>query len=149
MENSSKIPDRINTTKKVRELIQRIDDDKYFELQDNSITRSELFLFAMAIGSETSPTELKNINSGGLVLEKSIDDKTKALMYALFIDKKINDDNLDLITNKSEVYKLAQEYANTGFENIESYMENNKDIELVWELIKELDDKYDKLFGKI
>mgnify|MGYP006865373390 FL=1 len=141
MEIKSKHPDRINISKRAREIVDKIDKAKYFGLQDSVVSRSELFSFAMAIGADTVPTKLENIYSGGLVLEKSIDSRTKALMYALFINK-LGDGDLDEMTKKDQVYSLAQEYANTGFEIMEDYMERKKDSELIWELLEDLDLQY-------
>lgn len=141
MEIKAKHPDRINISKRAREIVDKIDKAKYFGLQDSVVSRSELFSFAMAIGADTVPTKLENIYSGGLVLEKSIDSRTKALMYALFINK-LGDGDLDEMTKKDQVYSLAQEYANTGFEIMEDYMERKKDSELIWELLEDLDLQY-------
>lgn len=143
MQMASKSPDRINISKRARDLIAHIDKTHYFGLHDSVTSRSELFSFAMAIGVETVPTKLENVYSGGLVLEKSIESKTKALMYALFINN-LDSDNLDKITQKDAVYTMAQEYANTGFEIIEDYMTKKKDIDLIWDIIEELDKQYDK-----
>ena len=97
----------------------------------------------MAIGVETGiPTKLENVYPGGLILEKSIDSRTKALMYALFIGQ-LDTGDLDKITKKDAVYSLAQEYANTGFEILEDYMRKKKDFTLIWELLEELDLQYD------
>ena len=106
------------------------------------INRTELFAFAMAVGADTVPTKLENIYPGGLVLEKSIDTRTKALMYALFI-KNLGDGDLDEITKKDAVYSMAQEYANTGFEIIEDYMNKKKDTDLIWDLLEEMDKQYE------
>lgn len=149
MEINSKAPDRIYTTKKVRDIIAKIDETHFMGLDTNNITRSELFLFAMALGAETIPTKLDSLNSGGLVLEKSIDSRTKALMYALYIDHLNEKDNLDAITNKNDVYNTAQEYANTGFEILEEYMKKGKVEDLIWELMSELDAQYEKIYQSI
>ncbi len=141
MELKSKHPDRINISKRAREIVDKIDKAKYFGLQDSAVSRSELFSFAMAVGVDTVPTKLENIYSGGLVLEKSIDSRTKALMYALFINR-LGDGDLDEMTKKDQVYSLAQEYANTGFEIMEDYMGRKKDSELIWELLEDLDLQY-------
>ncbi|KUO76551.1 MAG: hypothetical protein APF77_05325 [Clostridia bacterium BRH_c25] len=146
MDTPSKNPDRINITKKARELVSKIDETKYFGLQDNIISRSELFLFAMAIGADTIPTKLENTYPGGLILEKSIENRTKALMYALFI-KNLEGKDLDEIAKKDAVYTMAQEYANTGFEIIEDYMGKKKDIDLIWDLLEELDSQYQSIIG--
>lgn len=140
---ASKYTDRINISKNAKEIVSKIDEKKYFGLQDTAVSRSELFLLAMAIGVDTVPTKLENIYPGGLILDKSIDGCTRALMYALFISR-LNGAELDEITKKNDVYVLAQEYANTGFEVLEDYMNKKKDVELVWELLDELDMQYDK-----
>ena len=137
----SKYPYRISISKKAREFVSKIDETKYLGLQDSAVSRSELFSFAMAIGVDTIPTKLENTYPGGLVLDKSIDSGTKALMYALFIDK-LGGGDLDEITRKDEVYTLAQEYANTGFEVLEDYMGRKRDSELIWDLLEELDSQY-------
>lgn len=148
MEAKQNYPDRINISKKARETVDQIDDTKYFDLQDSAISRSDLFSFAMAIGVDTAiPTKLENTYPGGLILDKSIDSCTKALMYALFI-RALDDGDLDKITEKDAVYSFAQEYANTGFEVLADYMTKEKDSELVWNLLEELDSQYDKIIGK-
>lgn len=144
MEVKSNHPDRINISKKAREYVEKIDETKYFGLQDTAISRSELFSFAMAIGADTVPTKLENTYPGGLILDKSIDGCTKALIYALFIDK-LGNGNLDEITKKDAVYTLAQEYANTGFEVLADYMDREKDSDLIWELLEELESQYNKI----
>ncbi|MCK4981266.1 MAG: hypothetical protein KAS17_00010 [Victivallaceae bacterium] len=138
-------PDRLNYSTKANQLLKKIDDDNYMGL-GRGITRSELFLFAMSLGVETeSYTEVVNPYTGGLILDKSIDGKTQASMYSQFIslleDPK---NNLDAIDNKSQVYKMAEEYANAGFEMIAYYLDNNKPEDLVWDLLLELDAQYDE-----
>lgn len=146
MEAKLNYPDRINISKKARESVDKIDESKYFCLQDSAISRSELFSFAMAIGVDTVPTKLESIYPGGLVLDKSIDSCTKALMYALFIDK-LGGGDLDEITRKDAVYSVAQEYANTGFEVLADYMNRTKDSDLLWTLLAELDAQYSEIMG--
>ena len=144
MEVNSKHPDRINISKRARESVERIDETQFLGLQDSSTSRSELFSFAMALGFETGiPTKLESVNPGGLILEKSIESRTRALMYALFIGQ-LGTEDLDEITKKDAVYSLAQEYANTGFEILEDYMRNEKASALIWKLLEELDAQYDK-----
>ena len=131
--DTKKFPDRLEYSVKANQLIERLDDENYMGLGTKSITRSALFLFAMALGVEAqSPTELKNKYSGGLVLDKSIDGKTQASMYANFIKSLKDPENeLDSIANKADVYKIAEQYANTGFEIIADYIENSKPDDLV------------------
>jgi len=145
MENS-KMPDRLEYSVNANRLIEKLDDNNYLGLGTKSITRSALFLFAMSLGVECKlPTELKNKYSGGLVLDKSIDGKTQASMYAEFIFSLNDPENrLDDISGKADVYKMAEQYANTGFEIIADYFDNKKADDLVWDLLLELDSQYEK-----
>lgn len=146
MGNEQRKPDRLNISKNAKEIIDHIDDSNYFGLGDKDINRSELFLFAMALGKDTIPTQLENTYPGGLVLEKSIDSTTLSCMYALMIAE-LKDSDIDGITNKGVVFKKAQEYANTGFENLDDYMKTKKNQEdLAWELLAELDEQYSDIF---
>ena len=136
-----KNPDRINITKKAKVVVDKIDQSKYLNL-GLPATRSELFIFAMALGIDTIPTKLENINQGGFILESSIDSKMRALLCAYFISRLPNVDMLDDVADKECVYNMAQEYANTGFEILDDYMDNKKDYELIWDLLEELDNQY-------
>lgn len=148
MSSDIKKPDRLNISKNAKEIIDNIDSNNYFALGDKTTSRSELFLFAMALGIDTIPTQLENTYPGGLILEKSIDSTTLSSMYASFINS-LQDEQLDEITNKGKVFKMAQEYANTGFENIDDYMKNKKNQkDLAWELLKEMDNQYNSYFSE-
>lgn len=145
-----KNPDRLNYSTKAKQLLDRIEESNYIGLANKGgtgVSRSEIFLFAMALGAESkSPTEVKNPYAGGLVLDKSIDSQTQATMYAQFISQLSEPENdLDDITKKGEVYKLAEKYANTGFEYIEGYIDTKKPETLVWDLFLELDAQYEAL----
>lgn len=142
MSSITKSPDRINITKRAKNVVDKIDQSKYLSLEFPSTTRSELFILAMAIGIDTVPAKLENINPGGFILESSIDSTTRALMYAYFISRLPNVGMLDNVTDKEYVYNTAQEYANTGFEIIDDYINNKKDNELIWDLLAELDNQY-------
>jgi len=146
----SKNPDRLNYSAKAKQLLDKIEESNYIGLANKGgagVSRSEIFLFAMALGAESkSPTEVKNPYAGGLVLDKSIDSKTQAAMYAQYISQLPEPENdLDEITKKGEVYKLAEKYANTGFEYIEEYVNTKKPETLVWDLFLELDAQYEIL----
>ncbi|NLY87787.1 MAG: hypothetical protein GX083_04505 [Clostridiales bacterium] len=146
----SKNPDRLNYSTKAKQLLDKVEESNYLGLANKGgagVSRSEIFLFAMALGAESkSPTEVKNPYAGGLVLDKSIDSKTQAAMYAQLISQLSDPENdLDEITKKGEVYKLAERYANTGFECIEEYIDTKKPETLVWDLFLELDAQYETL----
>jgi hypothetical protein len=140
---NQKFPDRLSTTKKAKLIIDKIDQKKYLGLESSSTTRSELFSFAMSLGIESVRTKLDNINPGGLVLDPSIDSRTKSIIYAFYIYNLSSNSNLDEVTNKENVYNMAQEYANTGFENLDDYILTKKDSDLIWDLLGELDNQFD------
>lgn len=146
MDDIKRAPDRLNITKKANAIIAKIDQEKYFGLQNNCISRSELFLFMMALGlSVRTPTRLENTHPGGLILASSLSSRTQSLMYALFIST-LSGEDIDRVTQKDLVYEMAQQYANTGFEIIEDEMNKMTDKKLMWDVIQELDNKYDELF---
>lgn len=147
---TSKVPDRLNYSTQAKQLIEKIDEIDYMGLGTKSITRSELFLFAMSLGVESkTKTKIVNAYTGGLVLDKSIDNRTKASMYSLFISLLEDPSNeLDKTTDKTEIYKMAEQYANTGFEIIEDYYDNKKDEDLLWDLFLELDSQYEDIKQK-
>jgi len=144
---SIRTPDRLNYSQNANRIIERIDSTNYMGLGVNKLTRSELFLFAMALGVESHhKTPLSNIYTGGLVLDKSIDSKTRACMFAQYINELPNpDDHLDSITDKGNVYKVAEQYANTGFEILDDYLNNKKPFDLALELFIELDEAYERI----
>lgn len=146
MNDAKKGPDRLNITRKARNIITRVDQEKYFGLQINNTSRSELILFMMALGiSAKTPTRLENTYPEALILENSITSRTISFMYALFIGI-LEDEDIDKITQKELVYDMAQQYANTGFEILEDEMNKMTDKKLMWNVIQELDNKYDELF---
>jgi len=144
--DNKRIPDRLNYSTKAKQLIEKIDDVDYMGLSKGT-TRTELFLFAMSLGIESkTKTEVINPYSGGLVLDKSIDGKTRASMYSQFLSSLHNPENeIDEIANKTLVYKMAEQYANTGFEIIADYFDKKAPDVIVWDLFIELDKQYEEI----
>ena len=137
----TKEPDRIYVTKEDKNIIEKLDSSNYFGLRNQDTTRSDLFLFAMALGVETNCKE-KLKNTDGLTLSKSLTPELKAIFFALYIQEFAGKDNLDKIANQEAVFKNAEEFANVGFNIIEDYQKNYKDSDLCWILLKELDEQY-------
>lgn len=150
MDTVIKTPDRLYVSTKAKELTDRLDENDYFGLGKATINRSELFLFAMALGVEAgAKTQVVNPYTGGFILDKSIDSKSQAIMYAQYLTSFSDPEkDLDNILDKGHVYKLAEQYANTGFKIIEDYLENKKASDLIIDLFLELDDKYLDLMEK-
>ena len=139
----TKEPDRIYVTKEDKKIIEKLDTTNYFGLRNQDTTRSDLFLFAMALGVETNTRE-KLTNSDGLTLSKSLTSELKAIFFALYVKEVAGKDNLDKIADQASVFDYAEEYANVGFNIIEDYQKNHKDTDLCWVLMKELDEQYEK-----
>ena len=120
-------PDRIYVTKEDKKIIEKLDETNYLGLRYPDTTRSELFLFAMALGVEAN-TRVKLANQDGLTLSKSLSPEVKAIFFALYIKEVAGKEALDRITDQESVYQYAEEYANVGFNIIEDYQKNKKDI---------------------
>lgn len=144
MKDSIKGPDRIYVTQRVEKLIGKIDEQHFFGLDKQSILRSELFIFAMALGIDLMPKTLEN--TVGLVLAKSIDHNTNALMLAQAIYESGCDslEGLDSVISPNHYYHVAEEYANCGFSIIEEDMTKKTDS-LMWEYLRMLEEKFEKL----
>ena len=139
----TKEPDRIYVTKEDKKIIEKLDTTNYFGLRLQDTTRSDLFLFAMALGVETHTRE-KLTNSDGLTLSKSLTPELKAIFFALYVKEVAGKENLDKIADQASVFNYAEEYANVGFNIIEDYQKNHKDTDLSWIIMKELDEQYEK-----
>ncbi len=146
MSETNKKIDRLSVSKEAINLIDVIDKKRYLDLDKYTITRTELFLFAMALGIETkAATSIEGASQVGLILEQSMKNIDKSLIYALFLHSHTSDGNLDDALNKDNVYSVAQQYANTGFQIIDDFINTKSAEKLSWELIKELDEQYANL----
>jgi hypothetical protein len=145
--DTNKAPDRLNCSALAWDLLNSIDKENYFSLGIDSINRSQIFLFAMSLGIESkTKSEIKKAHTGGLILDSSISSRVRAAMYSQFIMSLQDPENeLNAITNKSDVYKMAEQYANTGFEILKDYYENRKAEDLVIDLFMELDKQYEEI----
>ena len=80
------------------------------------VERIDQFLVAMALGYNVgSKTPLKGTRS--LILESSITEKHLDLLNIVAI---ADTDNVKIISNRKQVFKIAEQYANTGIK----YMQN-------------------------
>lgn len=143
--------DRLNIEKRINDLVvAKIDSTKFLNLDKLSIERIELFMFAMALGlKENKTTDLTT--SHGFILETSIKPTQMSLLTSLLAEKLINNNEIEMISNKDAAYMLAQRYANAGFEYLNKYIDKlnaDKEEEIMWEMLSELDDKYEQLFGE-
>lgn len=129
-----KLIDRIFTDEKYNDFL---DNSKIFGYDEYDIERKDQLLFAIAWGYKMGkPTPISG-KKRQLILTKYLDDdKDMPLLYALAYAKN-NDINAisTSIDALNEVYKLAEEYANTGlsflkkFEESCSYENHSKKLE--------------------
>ncbi len=70
-----------------------------------------------------------------------IDNSQIAIVFFL----KDPDNELDFIADKGHVYKMAEQYANTGFEIIADYIDKKRPDDLIWDLFLELDTQYEEI----
>lgn len=133
-----------------KEIVKKIDRSKFLGLNNNgnntlSTSRSDLFLFAMALGLETVKSEIKQKDT--LVRAQYITPRHEALLYAAFINELDYKNNLDCILDIDAIIDNAQKYANTGFNLIADMMEKSENV-IVYELLNELDEKYEMIINE-
>lgn len=144
---------RLNVERQVdTETIAQIDKIGLLGLNTGNTSRTDLFLFALALGIDAQKrTPLATVNS--LVREASVNNsgKTASILSSLFVDemRKINEE--EKISDISETYKVASEYANTGFHIIQEWLDDiknkNKDEEsIMLDLLEKMDEKYLEYF---
>ena len=140
-------PDRVSVTTEAKTLAEQLDFDGYFGLGKSGIsgiTRSQLFAFAMALGFERDErTPLANTYSGGFIREDTFDGRLLALIYCEYLNR-LGDDEIDRITEKQALYKMAEQYANTGFRLLGEWKNSTDDESLMYDMLISLDDLYDR-----
>lgn len=152
MSETSKNPRIIYYGAEQKKIVGKIDQTHFLDLQlgggkSVSTPRIDLFLFAMALGMDTVPTEVKQPDT--FIRDEYVKNKHDAFLYAAYIHYLENKDDLDCVANKDQVYKLAQNYANTGFDLIGDMIENKTEAVAELELLKELDEQYENYFGEV
>lgn len=107
------IPDRINIDKKDRKLYDdKLDNEELlrFSGRGGRRTRKEQFLFALAFGFRNKvkrPLESKE----GFFLIKDLHPEDEALLNAVAL---YDTGNPEVLSDRKEVFKIAEEYAHAG-----------------------------------
>lgn len=145
----SKMPKIIYYGAEQKKIVNKIDETQFLDLQlgggkSVSTPRIDLFLFAMALGMDTVPTEVKQPDT--FIRDEYVKTKHDAFLYAAFIHNLEDKNDLDAVSNKEQVYKLAQSYANTGFDLLDDMMKNKTETVVELELIKEMDADFESFF---
>ncbi|MDO4556013.1 MAG: hypothetical protein Q4B70_12825 [Lachnospiraceae bacterium] len=132
----------LNVSGEAKKIIEKIDSTKLLNLDNKNCSRMELFLFALALGVESGiETELTKTDT--LVRAEYLSTKNEAYLYSVFISELSDSGDLDKINDIGNVYRKAQQYANTGFKLIEGMMEKAENV-VQLELLQELDEMYEE-----
>lgn len=133
--------------------VGEFEKNKYFQLQKNSTTRTDLYCFAIALCKmeNKDPTPIHEVGSVTSFVRTEFLTNCEPLLSSLYYDDvlKDNPDAIDDICNRDEVYGLAENYANTGFGIMESYTETIDEETLFYKLISYMDEEYDKIVEEV
>lgn len=142
----NKTPLMLYVTKETKKLIDKIDLNDFLGLSNQNTSRTELFMFASALGLEVDmQTNLDSKDS--LIRVNYLQTKDEALIYSSFINNIQDEENLEECVLKSEVFSQIEKYANTGFNLLQGMMESKNEEFAIFERIKELDQKYEECFN--
>ena len=133
-------------------VVTLLDEKKLLRLDKSNADRMELFLFAMALGYAQG-VRTPSKASHGFILETSATSYKGgsgiSQIYSVFINELIQNAEEDKIGDKDYAYRIAEEYANTGFLTIKKWINGKEDPEgLMWSLIAEMDEKLESIFGE-
>ena len=145
--------DRLFADKKyVRNLIQndidRVDMLGFSKEGD----RSDIYLFAIALGVDKgirTPSEIRN----DLILERVAQGKPflMSFLYSIALEELRKEGRENQIDDTDEVYRIAEEYANTGFsiilDMIPDFDEYDEE-EFQLDMLQKLDKKYKEVVAK-
>jgi len=131
-----RMPDRINIDKNDRELYDNLKKEKFFEGRENK----EQFLFAMTIGFKNDvrrPLKTKE----GFVRAEYLQPQDMALINALAMSKK----GPEVLSNKEEVFRIAEEYAHAGIKILADEIKSSSYGSFTKKFEKELFELFEKI----
>ncbi len=144
-----KDPLMLYVTKEVKELIDKIDKNNFLGLGTHDSSRTELFIFAAALGLEAGVQMPLEKNKESLTRATYLNTNDEALLYSSFIGNLEDEDDLESCISKNNVFYEIEQYANTGFNLLKGMMESKSEESALLERIKILDDKYEKLIDDL
>ena len=140
--------DRLSIEKSAKDnIITSIDKRKFLGLDNNTVDRIELFMFAAAVGIHkgirtTLSTKL------GFIQATAIRPEQMSAIFSVMVDEMRKENTEDKISDRDLAFSIIQEYANTGLAEIAKWMDETKDDDKLWELIGEMDDMYEEYFDE-
>lgn len=120
--NSARIP--LCVEEDINQFLNDLDEIHFFA--KDSLRRLDLFILALAIGyRQGKRTPLKN--SRGIIRAEYITDDSDALaiIQAIHIDELRKNAQEDKIDDLIGAYRIANEYANTGFHHLKKELESS------------------------
>lgn len=148
--------DRLQIDKRVFEtIIPKIDKSRILrlDLPTSKTERIDLFLFAAAVGIHKGYRTSLSAKHG-FIQNSAIPAEKYSLIFSLLTDEMRANNTEEKISDLDEAQTVVQEYANTGFYEIEQWvdaMNGQYDDEraegILWDKLFELDEMYDSLFG--
>lgn len=142
----SKDPSTLYVTKEAKKLIDKIDENGFLGLNISNTNRTELFIFASALGLEVDMQTKLDIKDS-LIRSSYLETKDEALFYSSFINNIKDEENLEECVSKNQVFSQIEKYANTGFNLLKGMMESKNEEAAIFERIKILDEKYEECFN--
>lgn len=143
----------LNITKQQnKDIVKKIDNTNYMKL-GKPTSRLDLFCFAVAMGVREggvdTNTPLQNKES--FVRDEYIGNE-RFLFSSLFFDErdiKSNPSMIDNVIDDVQTFQMAEKFAETGFEVIKDYMHQLSEMQLCYQLLEEMDNKYQKILDEM
>ncbi len=139
-------PTRLGISTTARGYVEDIDESNFFSLGNKgsaAINRSSLYSYAMALGyKDKKQTPIDQQYTGGFIQDMSIDGQLLALMCCQYLFE-LPADELDRITEKAQIYKMAEQYANTGFQYIDTARKQSDEENYLLDQLSALDELYE------
>lgn len=135
----AKAPDRINVTKKDRELYEALKEAGVFK----NMTRKEQFLLAMATGFKNE-TKRALDSKDGFFLAKDMGPEDKALIGAVAV---FDRGDVSVLSDKKEAYGIAEQYAHAGVKLLLNKIEKSQFGTFPKRFEQEIIEAYDAIYG--
>ena len=137
----SKIPDRINIDKNDREIYNSLDQEEMLKFKGGRRTRREQFIFSLAVGFNNKiHKEIEN--KEGWFNTRELQPEDYAILNAVAI---FHTGTVDILTQKDQVFRIAEEYAHAGIRKLCNKIGNTQFGSFDKILEKELDELHNKI----
>ena len=137
-----------NISNQSLKIVELIDNNQFFCLDDKNTNRLYLIWFTIALGVERGyPTSLERGKKSFVRTEYM--ENILHVFAALYYDKKIStgEEDIDIITDDNILIDLAEEYAETGFSILKDKLSSNVSEEnFCFELIAQMDQWIENYF---